>query len=133
LPLSVSTKPDQESGSPQLLVWHVATELVGEVEPELAEGMVEIGRDRRLHQPRTNGRLLCQATHVGQPAGELAALGEQQLEGLCGDVVPSHAVTSPGLQRQLQSSGISVQGVGYEMTAQSTSRRAATARFETVL
>ena len=129
----MSTKPDQESGSPQLFVRDVATELVGEVEPEFAERMVELNRDRRLNETWSNSRLVCQATHIGQSADKLAALGEQQLERLCGDVVPSHPVASPGLQRQLQPAGIGVQRVGHEMTAQPTARRAATARFETVL
>ncbi|MEY2524775.1 MAG: hypothetical protein QOJ66_3340 [Ilumatobacteraceae bacterium] len=73
------------------------TELVGEVEPELAEGLIEIERNRCLNESRPNGRVIRQAAHLGQPSGELAALGDQQLEGFCGDVVPRHSVASSGL------------------------------------
>jgi hypothetical protein len=73
------------------------TELVGEVEPELAEGPIEIERNRCLNESRPNRRVIRQATHIGQPSGELATLGGQQLEGFCGDVVPCHPVASPGL------------------------------------
>jgi hypothetical protein len=52
------------------------TELVGEVEPELAEGLIEIERNRRLNESRPNGRVIRQATHLGQPSGKLAALGD---------------------------------------------------------
>ena len=74
------------------------TELVGEVEPELAESLIEIERDRCLNESRPNGRVIRQATHIGQPSGELAALGDQQLESFRGDVVPRHSLASSGLQ-----------------------------------
>ena len=73
------------------------TELVGEVEPELAEGPIEIERNRCLNESRPNGRVIRQAPHIGQPSGELAALGDQQLEGFGGDVVPRDSLASSGL------------------------------------
>ena len=73
------------------------TELVGEVEPELAEGAIEIERNRCLNESRPNGRVIRQATHIVQPSGELATLGDQQLEGFRCDVVPCHSLASSGL------------------------------------
>ena len=46
----MSSQPDQESSGPQLFVGDVMTELVGEVEPELAEGPIEIERNRCLNE-----------------------------------------------------------------------------------
>jgi hypothetical protein len=97
MPLPVRTKPHQQSGSPQLLVWDVATELIGEVEPKFAEREIEINRDRCLDETRPDSRLLSHSTHVGQPAGKLASLSEQQLERLYGNVVPRHAAATVGL------------------------------------
>ena len=96
-PLPVSSKPDQKSSGPQLFIGDVTTELVGEVEPELAESLIEIERDRCLNESRPDGGVIRQAPHIGQPSGELAALGDQQLEGFGGDVVPRHSVASSGL------------------------------------
>ena len=73
------------------------TELVGEVEPELAERVIEIDRNRRLNEPRPNCRLIRHSTHITEPPGKLAALGDEQLESLSSDVVPSHPVASSGL------------------------------------
>ena len=109
------------------------TELVGEVEPELAERLIEIDGDRRLDEARPDVGLISQATHIGQSPGQFAALGEQQLEGFGGDVVPSDPATALCLERQLQPAGIGVQAVGHEMTAQPPACRAATARFEAML
>jgi len=109
------------------------TELVGEVEPQLAQGVIEVERNRCLNESRPDSRLVRQSTHFGQPPGELAALGNQQLEGLCGDVVPRHSLTSSRLQRQLQPPRIGVQRMGNEVSTQSAAGRAATARFEAVL
>jgi hypothetical protein len=127
------SNPDQESRGPELLVGDVMTELVGEVESELAERLIEIKRNRRLNEPRPNGRLIRHTTHIGKSSGELAALGDEQRESLSSDVVPCHPVASLGLKRQLQSTGVGVQGVGDEVPAQPTTRCAATARFEAML
>ena len=89
----MSTNPDQQRRGPQLFVRGVATELVGEVESELAKRMIEIEGDRRLNETWPDVGLIRQATHIGQSAGKLAALGEQQFEGFGCDVVPSEALT----------------------------------------
>ena len=73
------------------------TELIGEVEPELAERLIEIERNRCLNEARPNCRLIRHATHIGKSPVELAALGDEQLESLSSDVVPRHPVASSGL------------------------------------
>ena len=129
----MSAKPHQQRRGPQLFVGDVAAELVGEIESELAKRLIELEGNRRLDETRSDVGLIGQPPHIGQSPGKFAALGEQQLEGFGCNVVPSHAPTSPCLQRQLQATGIGVQTVGHEMAAQPPARRAATARFESML
>jgi hypothetical protein len=116
-----------------LFVRDIAPELVGEVEPKLAERMVQIKRDRRLDETRANSRVFCQATHIGQSPRKLVALSEEQLEGFCGNVIPCHAVAPAGLLRELEPAGVSVQRVWHEVAAQPPSRGAASERLEPML
>ena len=66
--LPVSAKPDQQRRRPQLLVWHVSAELVGKIQPKHCEGVIEIDRDRCLHQSGSRRCLVGQSADVGQPS-----------------------------------------------------------------
>lgn len=129
----MSTKPEQESRRPQLFIGDVVPELVGEVEPQLAESVVQGKWNRRLNEARTNGRLIRQAPYIGQSPLQPVTLGEQQLEGFCGDVIPRHPAASVGLYRQFYPPCVGVQDVWYQVTAQPTPGSAATEWFEAML
>ncbi len=131
--LPVSAKPDQQRSRPQLLVRHVAPELVGEVQPQLAECEIQIRRDRRLYQTRTRRCLLGQPTNVGEASADVAALSEQEFEGLGGDVVPCDTTAPASLLQELEPTSVGVQRVGHEVTAKSTTGRTATERLDTML
>ncbi len=131
--LPVSANPDQQRGRPQLLVRHVAAQLVGEIEPKLAECEIQIRRYGRLHQTRARRCLLGQPANVGKAPADIDALSEQEFESLGGDIVPCDTTAPASLLQKLEPTSVGVQRMGHEMTAKSTTGCTATERLDTML
>ena len=91
---TVLAEPHQQSCSPKLIVRDIVTELVGEVETKFAERSIQIESDRRLHHTWAGGGLCGESADVVEAPAQIGVLGEQQLECLCGNVVPCDACSS---------------------------------------
>ena len=116
--------PDQQRRRPQLFVRDVAPELVGKVETELAERVIELDWDRCLDQSRPDGCLVGQTANIGQSPGYFVALTQQELECLDRDVVPRGSLTTTGLLLQLETPRVGMQRVWNEVASQPPAGRA---------